>query len=144
MEKVAVALEEQPDLPTTNALASVKDAIRYTFQYTEQHYAAGVDADIDGLKAAGFELVELRNSWRSEEYKGINSRWRVPDSGLLFEVQFHTAISFGAKQLTHQAYERIRNPLTQHAELRELRTFQRKVSAEVPHPSGAMDVPEHP
>ena len=144
MEKVAAALEEQPNLTSAEALASVKDAIRYTFQYTEQHYTEGVRADIDRLKASGFELVELRNTWRFEEYKGINSRWRVPDGGQLFEVQFHTAISFEAKQLTHRAYERIRNPVTQHTELRDLRAFQRKVNAEVPQPSGVMDVPEHP
>ena len=90
----------------------VKDAIRYTFQYSEEHYTEGVYADVDRLKAAGFELVELRNSWGCEEYKGINSRWRVPENGQLFEVQFHTQISFEAKQLTHPAYERLRNPAT--------------------------------
>ncbi len=81
MEKVATANGVQPDLTPDEALASVKDAIRYTFQYTEEHYTEGVYADIDRLKAAGFELVELRNSWASEEYKGINSRWRVPENG---------------------------------------------------------------
>lgn len=144
MEKAAEALDEQPDLTPSEALASVKDAIRYTFQYSEHHYTEGVYADCDRLKAAGFELVELRNSWRSEEYKGINSRWRVSDVGQLFEVQFHTAISFEAKQLTHQAYERIRNPATPDGEVRELRAFQRKVNTKVPHPPGAMNVPEHP
>jgi hypothetical protein len=144
MEKVASALEEQPSLTPADALASVKDAIRYTFQYAEEDYADGVDADIGRLKAAGFELVELRNSWRFEEYKGINSRWRVPAGGQLFEVQFHTAISFEAKQLTHEAYERIRSPATPHSELRELRAFQRRVNAEVPRPPRVMDIPEHP
>lgn len=144
MEKVATALEEQPNLTPKEALASVKDAIRYTFQYTEENYTAGVHADVDRLKAEGFELVELRNSWPCEEYKGINSRWQVRDSGQLFEVQFHTQISFEAKQLTHPAYERIRNPTTTDAEVRELRTFQRRVNAEVPHPPGAVGIPEHP
>jgi hypothetical protein len=144
MEKVAAALEEQPGLTPEKALAPVKDAIRFTFQYSEEHYTEGVHADVDRLKAAAFELVELRNSWGSEEYKGINSRWRVPENGQLFEVQYHTEISFEAKQLTHQAYERIRNPVTPHAELRELRTFQRKVTAEIPRPSGATDIPDYP
>src|SRR5215468_12011016 len=90
MEKVAAALEEQPELTPEKALASVKDAIRFTFQYSEEHYTEGVHADVDRLKAAAFELVELRNSWGSEEYKGINSRWRVPENGQLFEVQFPT------------------------------------------------------
>ncbi len=112
VEKVVNWLAAQSELTPEDALAMVKDPIRYTFQYAEDHYAEGVNTDVERLKLTGFELVELRNSWGSETYKGINSRWRVPDGGQLFEVQFHTAISFEAKQLTHQAYERIRNPVT--------------------------------
>ena len=41
----------------------------------------------------------------SDQYKGINSQWIDPESGQRFEVQFHTRISFEAKQLTHDAYE---------------------------------------
>ncbi len=90
------------------------------------------------IKAAGFELVELRNSWNGEEYKGINSRWLVPENGQLFEVQFHTQISFEAKQLTHPAYERLRIEATSKAERDELEAFQRRVDAYVPTPRGAL------
>ena len=138
MEKVANWMAAQPDLTPDEALALVKDPIRYTFQYTEEHYTEGVNADVDRLKTAGFELVELRNSWEAEEYKGINSRWRVPGNGQLFEVQFHTQISFEAKQLTHPAYERLRNPLTSIEEQDELADFQRRVNAYVPEPPGAL------
>jgi len=144
MEKVATALEEQPDLAPEEALASVKDTIRYTFQYTEEHYTEGVLADVTRLKTAGFEQVDLRNSWASEEYKGINSRWRVPGNGHLFEVQFHTQISFEAKQLTHPAYERVRDPSTSKAEQDELGDFQRRVNVNVPEPRGARSVENYP
>jgi hypothetical protein len=144
MEKVAGALEEQSGLVPQDALASIKDAIRYTFQYTEEHYTEGVYADIDRLKATGFELFDLRNSWASKEYKGINSRWRVPENGQLFEVQFHTKISFEAKQLTHPAYERIRTPATSKAEQDELVDFQRRVTACVLEPRSTRDVPNYP
>lgn len=143
-EKVATALEEQPDLTPGEALASVKDTIRYTFQYTEEHYTEGVYADVDRLKAAEFELVDLRNSWASEEYKGINTRWRVPENRQLFEVQFHTQISFEAKQLTHAAYERLRNPSTSKAEQEELGDYQRRVNNYVPEPRDARGVPTYP
>ena len=144
MEKVATALEEQPNLTSEEALASVKDTIRYTFQYTEEHYTEGVVADVTRLKTAGFEQVDLRNSWASEEYKGINSRWRVPGNGHLFEVQFHTQISFEAKQLTHPAYERVRDPPTSKAEQDELGDFQRRVNQYVPEPRGARSVEDYP
>lgn len=144
MEKVAAALAEQSDLASSAALASVKDTIRYTFQYSEGHYAEGVYADIGRIKADGFELVDLRNSWASEEYKGINSRWRAPANGQLFEVQFHTAISFEAKQVTHQAYERIRSASTTKAEQDVLVDFHRRVNICVPEPQGAREIPDYP
>ena len=81
MEKVATALEEQPDLSPGEALCSVKDAIRYTFQYTEEHYTEGVYADVDRLKSARFELVDLRNSWEARSTKGLIAAGGFPRTG---------------------------------------------------------------
>ena len=58
----------------------------------------------------GIRTVKLKNLWTEEQYKGINSQWRRPETGLRFEVQFHTPESLEAKELTHKAYERIRSP----------------------------------
>jgi hypothetical protein len=100
--------------------------------------------DIERLKGQGFELHKLKNSWSSEEYKGINSQWIDPDTGQLFEVQFHTRISFEAKQLTHDAYERLRTQPDDELEKMVLKAFQRKVSAEVPVPHGTVGIPDYP
>ncbi len=140
-EKVAAALEEQPDLTPRQALSAVPDAIRFTLGYRDERYSAGVIADLERLTACGFELAKpLKNSWESDQYKGINSQWREPVTGQLFEVQFHTQASFEAKQLSHAAYERIRNPQTSDAELPELEDFQRKVCAKIPIPPGTTDI----
>lgn len=140
-EKVASALEEQPDLTPRQALSAVPDAIRFTLSYTDGHYTVGVTADLERLTACGCELAKpLKNSWESDQYKGINSQWREPSTGQLFEVQFHTQASFEAKQLSHAAYERIRNPQTSDAELPELEDFQRKVCAEIPIPPGTTGI----
>jgi hypothetical protein len=85
-EKVADHLKSNPDLSYDQACAKVKDAIRYTFVYRDDHYTGGVQADTERL-ADGFELVDLRNMWHAAEYKGINTRWRVPESRQIFEVQ---------------------------------------------------------
>jgi len=140
-EKVARTLEEQPGLTAGQALSGIPDAVRFTFCYTYEQYSAGVRADLDRLTARGFELAKpLKNSWSSDQYKGINTQWREPATGQLFEVQFHTLASFEAKQLTHRAYERIRNPQTSDAELAELEDFQRQACAKVPIPPGATEV----
>lgn len=142
-EKVTASLEEQPDLELGKAFAMVKDAIRYTFQYSEERYSAGVHADCARLDTAGFERFDRRNTWGYEEYKGINSRWREPESGLIFEVQFHTQASFEAKQVTHPAYEKLRSPGTPKAEQEAAARFQREVSAKVPVPPGATEIPDY-
>ena len=90
-------------------MSHVSDTIRYTFQYRESRYTQGVWTDIERLKGEGFELHKLKNCWSDDQYKGINSTWIEPDSGQRLEVQFHTHISFEAKQLTHTAYEQIRS-----------------------------------
>jgi hypothetical protein len=143
-EKVVKAVDEQPQLSYDNAFALVKDAIRYTFQYTDDQYTAGVLADCDRLERAGFKRIDCRNTWESPDYKGINSRWRAPESEQMLEVQFHTRASFEAKQETHAAYEKLRDPATSKAEQDRLVDYQRQVNTRVPTPPGASDIPEYP
>jgi hypothetical protein len=126
------------------AVSLVPDAIRYTFQYDEARYSPGVRTDIARLKDHGFKLDKLRNSWSDDQYKGINSQWIEPDTGQRFEVQFHTRISFEAKQITHGAYEQLRTRQPDEFEQLVLEAFQKKVAAEVPVPSGATEIPDYP
>jgi hypothetical protein len=127
----------------SEAISSLPDAIRYTFQYDEARYAQGVRTDIARMKEQGFKLEILKNSWSSDQYKGINSQWTEPESCQRFELQFHTRISFEAKQITHGSYERLRTHQTDALEELVLEAFQRKVSAAVPVPSGATDIPDY-
>jgi hypothetical protein len=142
-EKVSDRIEEKNRTPD-EAVSLIPDAIRYTFQYGQANYTQGVWADIERLKGQGFELCKLKNSWSKEEYQGINSQWIEPDTGQRFEVQFHTRISFEAKQLTHDAYEKLRSGQLDEFEKMVLKAFQRKVSADVPAPLGSMDIRDYP
>jgi hypothetical protein len=126
------------------AIGLVKDSIRYTFCYPEARYSDGVDADCERLQDAGYRLVDRENSWTAEQYKGINSRWREPESGQLFEVQFHTQASLDAKEETHWAYEKLRIGVPTPAEQRDLEDFQTRITARIPVPPGATDIPDYP
>jgi hypothetical protein len=138
-EKISAAMSER-GRTAEQAFAEIKDAIRYTLQYPDDKYSQGVRTDIARLKDAGFEPAEFRNTWTDPEYKGINSRWRVPENGQLFEVQFHTQASFEAKQETHTAYERLRTLPSDHEEVYELHAYQREFTAKIPIPPGASEV----
>lgn len=138
-------LEARPGLNAGQALSSVPDALRFTFCYDQERYTSGVRVDLARLHAAGFELAKpLKNSWSSDQYKGINTQWREPETGQGFEVQFHTRASFEAKQLSHDAYERIRSPQTSELELDELTDFQRRVCGMIPVPLGAREIHNPP
>jgi hypothetical protein len=126
------------------ALGLVKDAIRYTFRYPDHRYTEGVIADCERLEGAGFKGYDRRNSWGQMEYKGVNSRWQVPGSGQVFEVQFHTQASLDAKEETHWAYERLRSLPENDEEVRELHAYQREVTSKVPMPRDALEIPDYP
>lgn len=142
-EKVNEAMTERART-VEQAIATIKDAIRYTFCYDDDHYTDGVLADCGRLEHAGFGFVERRNSWDGEEYKGINSRWRVPGNEQVFEVQFHTQTSLDAKEETHWAYEKLRDPATSKAEQETLSAYQRAVNAHIAVPAGALGITGYP
>jgi hypothetical protein len=142
-EKITEAVEERGHT-VGEAFGLMKDVIRYTFCYPDDRYTDGVYADCGRLEDAGFERYDRRNSWEQAEYKGINSRWQVPGGGQIFEVQFHTQASLGAKEETHWAYERLRSLPEDEDEVRELHAYQREVTSKVPIPPGAPEIPDYP
>jgi hypothetical protein len=142
-EKVCAFIDDLT-VSADEAVSLVTDAVRFTFQYQEARYTQGVLADIVHMKNQGFELQKLKNYWSDDQYRGINSQWIEPETGQRFEVQFHTRISFEAKQLTHEAYERIRSHQADAFEELVLEAFQRKVTGEVPIPFGANSISDYP
>ena len=136
MEALSVSSDE--------ALSIVPDAIRYSFQYEENQYTRGVRADITRLTGQGFKPDKLKNCWSDDQYKGINSQWTESGTGQRIEVQFHTRISYEAKQITHYAYERLRTMEADKLEELVLEAFQNKVTAAVPIPPDATDIPDYP
>ena len=142
-EKVAEQLKAEPCMMAGEVLREVPDAIRYTVCLEPGGYARGYYGIAEQLVNRGYEMYLSKNSWSCQEYKGINTRW-VTSGGQRFEVQFHTPESFHAKQyVTHDAYERIRNPTIPDRERRELRDFQREVSSAIQVPDGAAEIPDY-
>jgi hypothetical protein len=143
-EKIAEQLRYHPDQAPAQAARDVPDAVRFTLEYSEAGYTTGVLADVDRLKGEGYVLLKLKNLWSKEQYKGINSQWLKQESGLRFEVQFHTQESREAKELTHEAYERLRDPLTSKAEETALEAYQRQVNALIRTPPDVSTIEDYP
>ena len=142
-QKMAEKLEVEPSKTPAEALHQVGDAIRYTYCFQPENYTRGYYDIKERLEGCGYEMYYSKNHWTNSEYKGINTRWVTPE-GQRFEVQFHTPDSFHAKHnVTHAAYERIRDPATRKAELRELHAFQARVWALVEAPDRATGIPDY-
>lgn len=139
-EKVAEQVAAEPDKSSSAILRKIPDALRFTCCFEPDSYTKGyydVKARLEGL---GHEMYQSTNYWADAEYKGINTRWVTPQ-GQRFEVQVHTPESFHAKEdVTHKAYERIRDLITSRPEFRELHAFQREVSARIQLPKAAVDI----
>ena len=139
-EKFARLIERYPGADPSELAAGIADGIRYTVIFDLDYYTAGVAAGHAQLTDAGYARIETKPSWDSDQYKGVNSQWREPSAGVMFEVQFHTEESWDAKQKTHAAYERIQEPGTSVEEVERLRDYQRWISAQVRIPQGALDI----
>ena len=139
-EKFARLIERYPGADPNELLSGIHDGVRYTFIFDFEHYTEGVETCQERLAGAGYDHIETKPSWASEEYKGVNSRWREPSTGVTFEVQFHTQESWDAKQKTHEAYEKIQDRRTSIETVERLRAYESAVSAEVHIPPGALEI----
>ena len=138
--KLATALSEGPVRDLDAALADMKDSVRYTLKFPEEGYTGGVNRALEEFQEAGFESVKFKNTWGSAAYQGINSFWRDPGTGHVFEMQFHTQDSFAAKTDTHAVYEQARLPGVPPERVRALNDRQRQIFGSVPRPPGATGI----
>ncbi|MGP9023130.1 ATP nucleotide 3'-pyrophosphokinase [Streptomyces sp. BR1] len=136
--KVATSLKDHPEQNVDTVLAGIGDAVRYTLQWPDDTYTTGVTRTSAILSAWGNDSTKWTNTWgRTSGYKGLNTGWRAPRSGQLFEVQFHTPASKHAQEVTHLLYEEQRLPSTTPARKQELQAQQDAFFAAVPVPLGA-------
>jgi len=138
--KLATTLQESPVRELDSAIADVKDSVRYTMTFAEDGYTDGVDRAVARFQEAGFECVKFKNTWGSPAYQGINSFWRDPRTGHVFEMQFHTGESFTAKTDTHAVYEQARLPGVSAEQVRALNDRQNEIFGSVPRPPGATGI----
>jgi len=139
-EKLATMIRRYPDRTCGELAPAIHDGIRYTFLFPAEDYTAGVVEAIQRLRDEGFNLRMRKPSWQDADYRGVNSRWCDPESGVLFEVQFHTPESWEAKQRTHDLYERLRDTRTTPKTREQLEEQQRLIVAAIPAPPGVESI----
>ena len=141
--KVTEYLIVKPWLTPDEAVATVCDAIRYSWVIPASEYTDGVHGLVQQMHDQDFRLERLANFWGSPDFKGVTSVWRSAD-GKLFEQQFHVAESSHARDFTFQMYDRMRQPGTSAGERGQIRALLRDVMAAVPVPPGAIGISPFP
>lgn len=112
-----IANGASPEEAREHAAAEIHDLVRYTATWPLAKYAKGVNDFLDGMRARGFTVFvdrgqqQVKNYMHSGEgntYRGINANLVDPNTGQVFEVQFHTVRSLRTAERMHDFYEGIR------------------------------------
>ena len=65
-EKLAKMISDEPDADPREIASRIIDGVRYTFQFPDEVYCAGVFEACDSLTSAGFEMYERKNAWADD------------------------------------------------------------------------------
>jgi hypothetical protein len=142
-KKLADLIMRHPDKSSEELSLEVPDGIRYAFIVEAEHYTEATLQAHSRLKGHGFDLEVRRNCWKGPGCKGINSRWRDPAHDLAFEVQFHTAESWDARQRALALYEAITDLGTPPEQRARLRAIYAEMSAALSVPPGCTAIPDY-
>jgi hypothetical protein len=94
------------------AKEDLRDLNRYTYILDEAKYLDEFTEIMAGFEAEGYEIVNVKNYWSGDLYKGLNVNLRALD-GRLIEFQFNTKRSqFIKDKFSHEWYEELRDVLT--------------------------------
>jgi hypothetical protein len=88
----------------------IKDSLRYTVTYEPDKLATNANKAMSELETMGYEKLQVKNTFEpGAQYMGVNTFFKDPATGQIFELQFHTPASFEVKQyLTHDLFEQAR------------------------------------
>lgn len=74
------------------------DTLRYTFVINDDIYLEKLDECLHKLESMGYLVIDLKNKWSDEYYKDINVRVVSKNKKDIFEIQFHTPLSYRIKE----------------------------------------------
>ncbi len=142
-EKITEAVEERGHT-VSEAFGLVKDAIRYTFCYPDDRYTDGVYSGLRPARGCRFRALDRRNSWERQSTKESTAGGEFP--GVSNCSRFSSTLKRASRPRRRPtaAYERLRSLPEDDEEVRELHAYQREVTAKVPIPPGAPEIPDYP
>lgn len=132
----------------SKAAGKIKDAVRYTMVFDDNGFTKSYKDTKSTLEAAGYEEMRCKNFWdkyskdTGNPIKSVQSVFRSPD-GTLFELQFQTYNSQGAKEISHPMYEKQRSKDTSKDEKKSLGKQMRHLYSHVKNPPYVKTIESH-
>lgn len=134
--KIIDYAEKHVDNSLSDGASRVHDSLRYTLLIDDDHYVQKIHEVVDDLRDKGY-IVNVSNHWGNPAYQGVNATITDRETSFTFELQFHTAESFDAKEsVTHTYYEIFRNKYTTAEEKDLANTIQMSAQEDVSVPKG--------
>lgn len=126
------------EISIPEAAKTITDSLRYTFVIEDPDYVETTRQITDTLIARGYKVNKFKNYWVNNNvvYQGINALFQTHE-GVIFELQFHTPISYYTKgEKTHGYYEIIRSETATEEEKAQAQEKHDAAFAEIPVPEG--------
>ena len=141
--KIAADAKED-NVSYEKAASGIKDSVRYTAVFETKDFVAGYNNVKSSLEAAGYTEERCKNFFKMYEngkscQKAVQCVYKNKD-GLLFELQFHTYQTQGAKEVNHPYYEEQRQRGTTKKRYKQLNDAMTKISSYSDVPDGVMGI----
>ena len=126
---------------------NIKDAVRYTMIMNKDSFVKDYNNIKTMLENKGYKEVRLKNFYQMYEdgksqQKAIQCVYQTKD-GYVFELQFHTNNSQGAKELNHPLYEEWRKSSTDPKRKDELDKKMKNIGIYVENPKDILTIKSH-
>ncbi len=128
-----------------DAADSINDVLRYTMIFEVESYSFNCQKTLKILEQRNCKIVKVWNAWLTSDtprdfgYRGINLTVVSPRRQI-FELQFHTAESYTAKEANHFLYEQMRLAATGKKIRKHLRQEQIENAAKLKFPPNVKEI----
>jgi hypothetical protein len=120
------------------AAGDVKDAVRYTVILDDDNFTKGYQNIKNDLESKGYKETRMKNFYQM--YKDGDASQKAiqcvyeDKNGYVFEFQYHTDNSQGAKEVNHPYYEEWRNKTTSDSRKGQLDELMKSTGKQVKDP----------
>ena len=129
--------------------SNIKDAIRYTAILDEDNFTSGYESIKKQLEGKNYVETRCKNFYNmygkgKSDQKAVQCVYQDKKTGQMFELQFHTINSAGAKEINHPLYEKQREKVTSKGQKKALgNKMRKKIAPMVRDPKGVSTIKDH-